>query len=293
MKPDDLVKAVDEHLRIHEISQGIFVLEPHCGDVGTIRSPLGQIRLIHESLPLLKERLGFKTILWDSGSTTARQCVREIAESKSNANDKSKHYEIFNPYKKGDVFVNTPGVNWNDNGMAQNTMRYEVRDKLLKSSVDFHYLLLGHEVYDKTQKVMGFDAGGPAAAADFGHEFTRYWRFGLDAKDPSKRVLHTQPFKEGGKNFRCKTNDSPMIKGRTNILIPEGDYDGCVKIWEELMGRVRLMRVGYFGPSGSGKTSFASAFLGLPNTLPVLVVMSDNQPELSSWWPQIFDIQGA
>jgi hypothetical protein len=108
------------------------------------------------------------------------------------------------------------------------------------------------------------------------------------------RRLATKPYKQGVNEYTVTLklppgSRLPVADDKGFVVLPDGEFEPTVAIHKALRDSLgmRWFRAGLFGKTNSGKSTFASAFLGLPDTKPCLVVMSDNQADLPSWWGQV------
>ena len=289
-------KLAKEHLRVEEVADQVFVINPHADMEGfgtNPRTPRAQVSLICGFAKRMAAEGKLRTLMWDTVSNTARQIIREVGEAKVNRDEHSKNYRID---MEGEI-VNTPGINWRDNGMAQNVCRYNLRDPLLHAPEPFHVHLLGHAVSHEDGNI-GFDIGGPASAKDgnlfSGGKFTSFLYVGT--KKGGERFIATRPLAIRGFTVQSLFKAAPgrrlkLADDNGIIEIPTDDYEASVEIWRDIMETqgTRLYRGGCFGDFNAGKTALTSAFLGLPDTKPAYIVESDQQLDLTTFWPQVLN----
>jgi len=288
---DAYAKFLAKHLRIEEQFPGVHVLDPYSEPEKGPRSSVGQVALIVDGIKRLAASGTIRTCVWDTITNTAYSMKNEFARSKVNKDDNSKHYTISDADGGSGFLHNVPGVNWRDNGMAQEQCYFTIRDRLLTAPEPFHLWILGHEATKKDISFIGMDAGGPASPAKFhGGQFSVF--LNIVRADSGKHFLATQEYTRGMNKVQV------TVKGPPGTVLPSANDKGFIELepsWTqnvaihaELMDTLglRYQRAGLHGQPNSGKSAFVSAFLGVPNTKPVLVVMSDNQRDLPTWYPQ-------
>lgn len=277
---------------------GVWIInpynEPPIANVpnGHIRTPVGQLPHIVKWLMFRAPGYGFKTVLFDGATPYAHRIKNEYARQKVNKTDKSRHYEILG--SDDSILHVSPGMNWNDNGMAQNDMRYTLRDPLL--GADLNFLLIGHEIAKPDEDSIGMDVGGWAAARDFGQGFSHFLY--LDAKPDGDgqmvRTLYTGPFRHPKLNLtvRAKVNQRPGNSMPLAINVKENDFEHSVNIWKHMrkLAGPAPMDIGLVGGTGAGKSALMSAFLALEDSKPAVVVMADNQPSLPSYYGEVLGL---
>lgn len=286
---DDLGKILNAHFRVEERFPGIHVALPYNEWEKGPRTPSGQARILVEGAKR-GAKLGFwRTVIWDTITNTAYALKNEYARNKVNKDESSKMFTV----DLGENFLhNVPGVNWRDNGMAQDQCYYTIRDGLLTAPEPFHLWILGHEVAKEDAFTVGMDAGGPSSAPKF--PAGQFMAFLHIREDAGVRRIATKPYKVGANEYTVTFKLAPgtrlsVADDKGFVVLPDGDFAGNVAIHAEMMRALgmRYVRAGLFGKTNAGKSSFVSAFLGLPDTKPALVVMSDNQADLPSWWAQV------
>lgn len=283
-------KVLNDNVRVTQPFADIYVIEPYSDMRNKLRGPRAQAEFaVHAVRRMAKDGL-IRTVIWDTITNTAREVTSELAYHQVNKDDHSKNYAV-------DVgeghFLNTPGVNWRDNGMAQNFCRYSIRDALIKAPEPFDLIMIGHEVRNNDEGLIGVDIAGKAAAANFpGGKFSAFLNM-VVAKDGNRYVLTKSLRKEGLTRmaiFKPQPGTSLAIADDNGMVkVPENDFDGCVSVWKALTDALAAdpIRVGLYGEFDTGKSALASAYLGLPGKLPAVVVMSDSQSSLPTYWPQV------
>lgn len=293
---DELGQALSEHCRLEERFPGIYVGLPHNSMVSDVkqmgdpRGAYGQTQLWVQAARRGAE-LGFwRTVMWDGISNQAHALTRFVGRIGIYADATTKSVKM----KLGELLLaNDPSVNWRNNGWAQGVMYNTVRDGLLTAPEPFHVWMIGHSVAKDEDGIIGMDAGGPASASKFsGGQFSVYLSM---IRNKQGRFLVVDDYLRGANRIDVAVKLPPgtHLEGTDPsgalIPIPDDDFEASVAIHHELMLKLglRWMRGGIHADKNVGKSTFASAFLGLPDTKPCLVIMSDNQGDLPTWWPEV------
>ncbi len=253
---DSVGKLLQEHIRCEERYDGIFVIEPYADTSPGPRSPRAQAELGVEAIKRMASLGLIKTAIWDTITNTAREITAEFARQKVNSDEHSKHYSI---RLSETSFLNTPGINWRDNGMAQNACRYAIRDPLVKASEPFHFIMIGHEVQVRDEGIIGVDIAGKAAASNFpGGKFPAFLHL---VRKGGKRGLYIAPGVHAGLESMVVFKHPPGKKSKLAnengvIVIPEDDFDGSVEIWRDLYDTIgeNWLRMGLYGAFDTGKS---------------------------------------
>lgn len=288
---DPLGAALNEHVRLTRPFPRVFMIQPykeiyprtHKGD--TPRSPKTNVHLIIKAAERMVAAGDVQTVIWDGFSNTAQHVKNEIAQSGVNRDDTTKNLMTQWGSEKESI-LNLPGVNWRDNGMAQNFMRYNFRDPFLTSEQQFHFIAIGHEVLAEHVGEWGPDIAGPKgwnfAGGMFGGVF---W---IGKKGP-KRLLVFDDMARGAHTIKATFKKAPSVD------MPDGgyyeipdSYEGSVQLLQELREKQAgdYARWCWYGGYDGGKTALSSAFMGLEGSGTALVVMADQQLGLPTWWPQ-------
>ena len=288
---DALGKALNEHVRLSRPFPRVFMVQPykeiyprtHKGDKP--RSPKTNVFLIIKAAERMAERGDIQTVIWDGFTNTAQHVKNEIAQSGVNRDDTTKNLMTQWGEQKESI-LNLPGVNWRDNGMAQNFMRSNFRDAFLTSEQQFNFLCLGHEVLAEHVGEWGPDIAGPKGWNFAGGMFEGVLWVG---KKEKRRLLVFDDLPRGAHTIKATFKKSPGVD-----MPPEGyyeipdSYEGSVELLKELRDKQASEYVRWliYGGFDGGKTALSSAFMGLDGSGTALVVMADQQLSLPTWWDE-------
>jgi len=302
--PDLKEKYPTLDLRDTWAEQGILIIKPGneqpTGSQLSDRGAMSQCATIAESLYPIAETVGAKLAIWDTLSSDATRCLRELATARFNDASQSTRIQV----KSGGVLAKMAEPTWQQRNLVQNWIRDFVRAPLIQDPKCHLFLAMHQNLTTKSggkdsdgfnikiPVMFGPDAGGPASAEHWGKEFSSIHRMTNDGK---KRVLHlNQGADRFGVPFAARTGiaDGKDLK---DMPIPTG-FSGCVEAHKALFKHQGVVlgqedKYGYltnttYALQSCGKTWWLMCLLGIPELLPAILVASDGNSEFLRSCPQ-------